>query len=136
MAGTLKVTAFVKVSGPLFDGAAENAAGDLTAAATKAIAGEGVDRLRRFPMNKSGRSTGAFAAHVRAEPYGTGQVIRAPMVKGVTWGPWLQGGTKRNASTGFRGYRLFSKTAASLDLDATSIAERVLQEYLPKMGGQ
>lgn len=135
MTGILKVNAYVSVSGPLADGKAGQAIEDFTRAAGQAIADEAARRLREFNMDKTGRSTGAFAAHVEVKPRGADFSIPAPMEKGVTWGPWLEGTSKRNSSTGFRGYGLFRKTAASLDLEATAIAERILPEYLPRMGG-
>lgn len=135
MTGSLKVNAYVKVTGPLSDGTAAKAVADYTAAAAKAIADEAAARLRKFPMNKTGRSTGAFAARIEVRPRGSDYAVPAPMEKGVTWGPWLEGTSKRNSSTSFRGYGLFRKTAASLDTEATAIAERILPEYLPRMGG-
>lgn len=132
---SLTVTAFVQVHGPLFDGQAEEALDRFTLAAREAIADEGADMLRAFPMDKTGRASGGFQANVHAEPYGDTFRIRGPMIAGVTWAPWLEGSSKRNSSTRFRGYHLFRAVAAELDAKATEIAGRKLQEYLPQMGG-
>lgn len=136
MAGSLKVTARVDVSGPLLTGQAGHALADATDAIAQAVADEAVRELRAFPMDKTGRATGAFQRElhpVRKDP-GTYSVM-GPMIRGVVWSPWLEGSSKRNESTGFRGYRLFAKTRLDLDRRVRQIAEDKLQEYIGQMGG-
>lgn len=136
MAGSLKVTAYVDCTGPLFDGTAEKAVTELTDAIAKQGAEWARDNLHDFPMDKTGRARGGFQGAVRVVQRSAGWAVPAPMIRGVTWGPWLEGGTKRNKSTKFKGYHLFSKTRAELENGvAQEIADKALEEYLPKMGG-
>jgi hypothetical protein len=136
MAGKLSVTAYVDVSGPLFDGTAETAAAELTDTIAKRGAEWAREHLAETRMDKSGRATGAFAAALRVVQRNAGFAVPAPMIRGVTWGPWLEGGTKRNKSTKFKGYHLFRDTRQQLeDGVAQEIADKALEEYVPRMGG-
>lgn len=131
----LVITASVHAAGPLFDGRAAEAVTRFTQDATKAIAERGADMLRDVPMNKSGRSRGGFKASLHVVQRGAAFAVPGPMIRGVTWAPWLEGSSKRNQGSKFRGYKLFARTAAELDGMATGIAEQELRKFLPEMGG-
>lgn len=134
--GSTSVTAYVDCSGPLFDGTAEKAAAELTDAIAKRGAEWAREHLAETKMDKTGRATGAFSQALRVVQRNAGWAVPAPMIRGVTWGPWLEGGTKRNRDTKFMGYHLFRDTRAVLeDSKAQEIADKALDEYAPKMGG-
>jgi hypothetical protein len=136
MAGALTVTAYVDCSGPLFDGGAEKATAELTDAIAKRGAEWAREHLAETKMDKSGRAAGAFSAALRVVQRSAGYAVPAPMIRGVTWGPWLEGGTKRNRSTKFKGYHPFRDTRQALeDGVAQEIADKALEEYVPRMGG-
>lgn len=136
MSGSLGVTAYVRPSGPIADGLGAAVMEKFTAAARQAIADEGAKMLREFPMDKSGRARGGFQANLHVLQAGSAVRIRGGLVTGVTWAPWLEGTSKRNMSTSFKGYHLFRKTRLELDRRAAEISEAKLQEYLPQIGGQ
>lgn len=136
MSGRLDVTASLNVSGPIADGMAERALDDFRRDARQAIADRGVELLKAFPMDKTGRARGGFQANLRTVTRGAAVAIPGPNIKGVVWSPWLEGTSRRNRSTKFGGYHLFRKTADQLGDEAGAIAERELQKYLPKMGGE
>lgn len=136
MGGVLTVRADVEAGGPIFDGR-YNQVLDRWAHDTAAELGDrGVTELRAFPMDKTGRARGGFQANVRSEAAGPQARIRGPMIEGVTWAPWLEGTSKRNRPTGFGGYHLFRKTAASLRRQATEVGERVMRRYIGNLGGR
>lgn len=136
MAGRLTVTAATKVSGPLFDGNPGGILDRYAADVRQTIAQRGVDKLRAFPMDKTGRARGGFQENLNITPRGADTLaIFGPMIKGVTWAPWLEGSSKRNNSTSFKGYHLFTKTRLELDRQAGQIAEDVLKKYMPELGG-
>ncbi len=135
MAGQLKVTIEADVAGPLSDGRAGQALQDWASATARALGDEGADMLRAFPMNKTGRARGGFQANLRVLQQGPEARIPAPAIRGVTWGPWLEGVTRRNESTGFRGYHLFRKTRQELQRRAPEIGQRELDKILPRIGG-
>lgn len=134
--GSLKATVYVDCSGPLFDGTGEKAAAELTDAIAKRGAEWAQQNLRDTAMNRSGRARGGFQSALRVVQRSVGYAVPAPMIRGVTWGPWLEGGTQRNKSTKFKGYHLFSKTRTELEESvAQEIADKALEEYLPQIGG-
>jgi hypothetical protein len=133
--GSLKVTFEVSVHGPLADGTADRALQEWARATAKAIADEGADALRRFPMDKTGRATGGFQENIHVRQRGDDAVIPGPMIKGVTWAPWLEGTSQRNKSTKFAGYHLFRRTRLQMQQWAPEIAQRELEKVMPQLGG-
>lgn len=136
MAGTFKVTVDADVTGPLADGTADQALQDWARNTAKAIADQGADMLRAFPMNKTGRSRGGFQSNINVLQAGPVATIPAPMIRGVTWGPWLEGTSKRNQSTRFKGYHLFRKTRQALQQMAPEIGQKELDKVMPRLGGE
>lgn len=137
MAGQLKVTAYVDVSGPLGDGTADRVIQDWQQNTAQAIADEGVAQLAAFPMDRTGRAHGGFQANLHTKTRGQGSVlIPGPMIQGVTWAPWLEGKSKRNSSTKFKGYHLFAKTRLELNRQAEAIGQKELDKLMPQIGGE
>ena len=133
---TYKVT--VDISGPLFDGHAEEVANQVVESAAKEIAVRAQREIRAqaWTMNKSGRGgTGRAAAGVLLYDHGTTQVIYGEMIKGQVWWPWLEGISKRNDSTPFKGYWTFKTTAGRWDKLGGLILQDKLDERIAEMGG-
>ena len=135
MSGELTVTAHVDASGPLAGPEAKRVVAEFERRAAQKIADRGVEMLREFPMNKTGRARGGFQSSLKTVSRGQSVVIPGPKIRGVTWAPWLEGTTRRNQTTRFKGYHLFRKTRVRLDREATGIAERELEKYLAEIGG-
>lgn len=136
MAKSLKVTAYVNSGGPLFEGRAPEILARFEADARQAIADRGVELLRAVKMDTTGRAHGGFQENLHTVTRGATVAIPGPMITGVVWTPWLEGVSKRNDSTSFKGYRLFRSTRAQLDREAAGIAEKRLPPYLHELGGQ
>lgn len=134
--GVLTVRADVEAGGPIFDGRYDEVLGKWAHDTAKEIGDQGVTELRAFTMDKTGRARGGFQENVHAFTEGPTARIPGPMIRGVTWSPWLEGTSKRNSSTGFKGYRLFRKTAASLRRQAAGIGQRVMRRYIGELGGE
>jgi len=136
MSGTLKITVDCAVSGPLADGRAIDAAAKWAENTSQALGDEAVRMLREFPMNKSGRARGAFQGALKTERRSPSETLVAgPQQRGVAWASWLEGTSRRNESTGFKGYGLFRKTRAELQKRAPEIGQRELDKLLSEMGG-
>jgi len=136
MAGSLKITARCQVTGPLADGSAINACEKWAENTSQALGDRGVELLRAFPMNKTGRASGGFQASLKTVRKSATQVnVPGPQQRGVAWSPWLEGTGKRNESTGFRGYHLFRKTRTQLNKEAPQIGQRELDKLMPELGG-
>jgi hypothetical protein len=137
--GSLNVTAHVRVEGPIADGSADQAVKDMLRAIVQELVNRGKEQIRvsADAMNRSGRGgTGRAAAGVQSEDHGEyGQVIYGGIREGEYSWPWLEGTSRRNRTTRFRGYHTFRDTARDLDDQAAQVAEEKLQEYLPAMGG-
>lgn len=137
MASRMSVTAYVHCTGPMFDGSAETAVSEMTRDIAKRGAEWAEENLRDTRMDKTGRAHGGFQANLRVVRKSSGFSVPGPMVKGVVWAPWLEGVSKRNKATRFKGYKPFAKARQELeDSKAQEIADEVLAEYLPRLGGQ
>ena len=131
-------TTKIVLSGPLFDGSAQQAAAEFTASLVKEVAEIGRDwiRLDTERMTKSGSDTGAAAEGVELAGSGMQWVISGGIREGRYAWPWLEGTSRRNASTGFAGYGTFRRTRLRMRTQVTPFAQQKLNEYLPRMGGE
>ena len=125
----------VVVRGPLWDGEADAAVDRWLEETRKRVADEGVLALKAFPMDKTGRARGGFEANVRRVTRGEVEAIPGPMIRGVVFTPWLEGTSRRNNSTRFKGYHLFRKIRMKLARDWRRDAQEDLERYIGDMGG-
>ncbi len=128
----------VRIKGPMFDGAAEDAVRALLENVTADAAKQGaaIVKTKAAKFNRSGRGgTGAAAAAVSYHSEGTTAVIKGDSSKGRVWWPWLEGDSKRNASTRFKGYHAFRLASGIMRKRIRAQAEKLLPEYIDRMGG-
>jgi hypothetical protein len=133
-----RYTVTVDISGPVFNGAADAVAKEVAEATARDLGHEGTWQIkaRALMMNKSGRGgTGRAAAGVLLYDHGARQVIYGEMVEGQVWWPWLEGISKRNRSTSFKGYWTFRNTARRLRRAAPNVLQRNLDARIGEMGG-
>ena len=136
MAGRMTITAYVDCRGPLWDGRAESDIAAYVDEVGRAVAGEAERMLAATPMDRSGRARGQFQAHLQVIRRDLGYAVPGPMDKGTTWSTWLEGTSKRNRTTVFKGYHLFRDTRRELENGrAEQIAEQLLPELIEKLGG-
>src|SRR5215472_11031796 len=137
MAGVLTVTASVDVGGALADGLAVEKLPGLMDSIAEKIADAAMADLRAWEMNKTGRSRGNFRSALREVRKGPATIsIPGPMIEGFTWAPWLEGTSKRNTRSRFKGYHLFALTADKLNSGkADAIAEAEVAKYVAEIGG-
>jgi hypothetical protein len=126
----------LNVSGPLFDGQADAAVTAWLDATKKDVADLGVLTIKEIAvkMDKSGRGTGHYMSVINTRqvaPYND-QLINDT---GIVYGPWLEGSSKRNNSTRFKGYHAFRKARTRLRRQYGEIAQRKLTEFIGRMGG-
>lgn len=131
--GDFKVTIDVSETGPLFSGAAPEIIRVWLDDVKQDIAQEGVNQLRSFVMDKSGRATGHYQSQIVTSTLIPFNDVR--IHDPVVYGPWLEGTSKRNRSTRFKGYRLWRKTAQALQDDAPKIAAARLPDLANRLGG-
>lgn len=137
MPKAMSVNAYIFSSGPIFDGVADQVIDEIKDEIAKRGAEYARDQLRQVVMDKTGRARGVFQEHLQTVQRDLGYSVPAPMIKGETWGPFLEGVTKRNVGTDFKGYQIFAKERRYLRAGkAQKIADEVVAERLPEIGGE
>ena len=137
---TSRIEVFTERSGPLFDGAAERAVYEWLDEVKLEVGHIGADwiKIEALAFDKSGRGgTGRAAEAVTVTPFGAFNDVRifGGMIAGEVWWPWLEGISRRNASTKFPGYHTFRRTRLRLRRYAPELAQKRLEEYITRMGG-
>lgn len=124
----------VNVSGPLYDGTADRAAGEFVEDTTHELAVMGHDMVQSRLRSVLKDDTGHYRSRVitdRVSADGDWVVTD----QGVIYGPWLEGTGSRNKTTRFKGYSTFRRTRQELAAKADSVADKNLPRYLERMGG-
>jgi hypothetical protein len=110
----------VKVTGPLFDGRAEKVMEKAGREAEQAVADFAVRELRALIGRRAKQSTGRWAGGVVADrSRGDGLRVHRP---GLRYTAWLQGTSRRNQRSSFKGYRLFQEAQQETEAHATALA--------------
>jgi hypothetical protein len=120
----------VHTSGPLFDGTADRVVAAYCDDAERAIADVGVNMVRAALGGVLRHPTGYYESQIQTDRVAGDSVVTDG---GVVYGPWLEGTSRRNRSTRFKGYRTFRLTKQRLQARAGEIAERQLGPYLGRM---
>ena len=131
-------TTKVTITGPVFDGQAAAAARDFARALATEVAEIGRDwiKLDTQRMDKSGRGgTGAAASGVKLDGQGSSYLISGGIRQGEYAWPWLEGTSRRNKSTGFKGYHSFRRTRLRMRKQVTPYAQAQMAAFIARMGG-
>src|SRR5260370_23941297 len=124
----------VDVSGPLFDNLCQDIIRDWLDQTKREVADMGVRELDAFEMDKSGRGTGPYQSMITTRGIRYNDVL---ITDPVVYGPWLEGPSKRNESTRFKGYHLLRRTRPRLRRTFKDVAQKKLEEhYLARRGGK
>lgn len=109
-----------RVSGPLFDGTAERELAELV----DDIEQEGARRLADDVQNELGvvlrDPSGYYRSKVTYDRVGSDWRVHDQR---VVYGSWLEGTSRRNRTTRFKGYSTFRRMAQRFDGDLARIAE-------------
>lgn len=125
------MTVPVEFSGPLFDGTAERLLQQGADEAEHSVAVELQTTIRSTLARSARKRTGFYESRVRLESSRGDTTVTD---RGVVYADWLQGTSRRNASTGFKGYRHVTRAVAVVDPKAAQIAERALGPFIDRMG--
>ena len=130
-------TTRVKLYGPLFDGTADEDARKLVSSLARELAEIGRDwvKLDTHRMTRSGSDTGAAAGGVEMSGADGVYVIKGGIRAGEYAWPWLEGTSKRNATTGFKGYSTFRRTRLRLRRQATPFLQAKVDAFIAEIGG-
>ncbi len=127
------MTFIVESHGPLFTGEAERAADEAASEIEKRTATTGVLMLRAFMNSVFKKQTPRYRLLQEAKPTYPGWKIWDQQKVVYDW--WLEGISKRNRTTRFKGYRSYRITTQRLRPVAREIGQRMVQFFLPRMGG-
>lgn len=119
-----------KVSGPLFDGTADDVMAAFATDVEETIAQQGVNDIRAELHSVLQHPTGRYERNIQTERQADDYVITDG---GIVYGPWLEGVSSRNNRSRFKGYSTFRRITQRLDAKAADIAEAVLAKYLGRL---
>ena len=109
--GRTRISVEVIRRGPLFNGHAQVAVADFLATAVRDVTNMTEVELHLAMGRRFKHPTGKFESALH-------QTMTTPYLRTVldpiVYGPWLEGTSKRNQSTRFKGYHLFRRTTAKM----------------------
>lgn len=122
----------VHVNGPAFDQRDEIERRVMLQRAVDAVAREGKNYVVGHLVTFIRKPTPFYWTQIAVQP------VRPHYSKvwdqlTTEYGPWLEGVSKRNASTRFKGYHAFRKQTQRLTGDVPRIAEPAVDEYVREM---
>lgn len=129
----------MRVSGPLFDGQADAAVQAWIKQVKKdgARQAQSIIQSKARRWNRSGRGgTGVAAEHVKTADDGEYYLVYGRNDKGEVWWPWLEGTSRRNTSTRFKGYHAFRLAKNIVAKRIRQLGEDDLRRYIEQMGGR
>lgn len=130
---TMRVNMNVKQKGVLFNASASKAAAARAAIeVNEALAQEGVDRIKQRLDMVLVNPTGFYRSRIQVERRA---VYRGLSDGGVVYGGWLEGVSRRNATTRFKGYRTFRIVKQELDRDKEMIAKPIVARLVRELNG-
>ena len=125
----LRIT--VDISGPVFDGRAEQAARDFLDQALMDVGQQGMADVHLLLDQSIRDPTPYYETQITVERAGSDVVVHD---RGVVYGPWLEGvGSRNYPVTSFAGYHSFRRAFQQLDRKAQQIAEHALPPFLTRM---
>lgn len=120
----------VNLRGPLFTGAAPAIMRAMLDDIATEVADEGTDRVRAETQVFKA-PTGRWKSGLETRQEGNGRaVVAAP---GLVYDRWLEGVSRRNQTTRFKGYRLFQNTLHYLRRRGPELAERAVASHIRRL---
>lgn len=122
----------VSTSGPLFDGRAERAVTDFCDDFAKTYADATNRELHNRFAQVFKHPTGRYESRVRVRRTGTGAAV---VSGGGPYAAWLEGTSRRNQKSSFKGYGSFRLTAEKMERLADAAANAAFgARYLRRLG--
>lgn len=117
----------VVLSGPLFDARAARVTNAMLDDAAQAIAERAQNDVRETVQSRAVRRTGRYERNVQINRQGNDRQVND---SGIVYGPWLEGVSRRNYSTRFRGFSQFRRATQQLAGRTGEIAEPVIRRRI------
>lgn len=120
----------VELHGPIFDARAKAAVNAMLNDAADAIAQRAQNDVRGTIRSRAVRRTGRYERHVQIERQGNDRQVND---HGMVYGPWLEGVSRRNFSTRFRGFAQFRRATQKLAGRTGEIAEPAVRRNIGRL---
>lgn len=117
----------ISLAGPIFESTLPGELDQLSWSITDAIGDQGVIEVQVELDANLRHPTGYYRKHIqyrRQDGYGLVDDDK------VIYGPWLEGVSRRNETTRFKGYANFRRATQALEAKATEIAESKIEALL------
>lgn|SRR6266540_608761 len=128
------MASYIRLTGPLFTGADSAILRRFNADAKQLLGDAGVEQVRLRVGRRASHPSGAFAAAVTVKDFKKGKTIMADYPQ-VLYGPWLEGTSTRNATTRFKGYKLFRLTKNWLRKNMMPIIQERFEQAVAELNG-
>lgn len=122
-----KDMATTRTRGPLFDGTQARLLAEARHELDQELGDETVDRIQQRLDVVLKEPTGFYRSNIKARPQGERVFVTD---SDVVYGPWLEGVSRRNARSRFKGYRTFRKVFQEMEQEAPEIGESVVGRYV------
>ena len=122
----------VTESGPFLEGRGGPIVKAFMDEAKQKVADTGVNELHARMGKAYKERTGAYESHIVTEVQKNDRVITDNF---VIYGPWLEGTSRRNETSRFKGYGTFRKTRLWMRRKAGPQTQELLDKYVAKLNG-
>lgn len=123
----------VTLTGPIFDGRAARAATDYCERVERVVAEQGLANVQQYLDRSIRHPTPYYETQIMVQEMHGDQVVHD---RGIVYGPWLEGTSRRNQTTRFKGYASFRRATQALRPRVDQLAAWVIRHgYLARMGG-
>lgn len=126
----MKLNVSIKKTGPFLAGQFEKTMPGVIKAIDEAGAEYGLKTLNEYMDKSFMHPTGHYQSHLHVAQDDLGTRVDDD---GVIYGPWLEGVSRRNSRSRFKGYAAFRKTAQQLRIHVIEIANRAVEEFVRRM---
>lgn len=131
MGNLLDFSVSIKTTGPLFDGSAKRALIHYADEIGMRLAAFATVLLKQRTIVFK-NPTGTYRSKITWDRRGDTRVVHD---QGIVYGPWLEGISRRNDTTRFKGYHLFRRSVQDVEAEIPRIVASVWPSYASRFGG-
>lgn len=116
--------------GPFFDGTFSSILDDIVRQAQEQVAQQALERVQFFLNAQIKHPTPYYETQITRQRVGDHELVHD---RGIVYGPWLEGTSRRNSTTRFKGYASFRKAAQAVQALAPDIVSRVVARNIGRL---
>lgn len=130
MAGSPRITTSVKISGPLLTGHDAMVIKSFLLEAEDEVAAQASAHVHQFLDGSIKHPTPYYETQITTQRLAGDAVVND---RGVVYGPWLEGTSRMNAATRFKGYHSFQRAGVATKKDVSRIVLAVMRRYIGRL---